>query len=69
MSAIKLYTYSSSKKQYFYMKQKVRDTQTGKEGIIYKISTNISKLPIIEVSFTNLRKGYPLNQQIYLENI
>lgn len=66
---IKIYTYSSSKKQYFYINQKVRDIQTGQEGIIYKISTNLSNEPLIKVSYVNLRKGYPLKQQIYLENI
>ena len=67
--SFKLYTYSETKGQYFYINQKVRDIQTGKEGIIYKISTNISNEPMIEVRYINLRKGYPLNQQVHLEKI
>jgi len=69
MSKIKLYTFSTTKKQYFYINQKVKDIQTGQEGIIYNISSNLSNEIIIKVSYIHFRKGYPSNQQIYLETI
>jgi len=69
MSKIRLYAFSTSKNQYFYINQKVKDLQTGQEGIIYEISDNLSNEIIIKVSYLHVRKGYPLNKQIYLETI
>jgi len=68
--SIKLYIFSESKQDYFYIKEKVFDNKLKKEGIIHKISFGITKIDsIIHVKFPGLRKAYSPKQHIHLDKI
>ena len=66
----RLYIFSDSKKEYFYINQRVRDTTTGQEGMIIKLSNEgLSKEVCITVQYAHMRRSYFPNQQNMLEKI
>lgn len=66
----RLYIFSEQKQEYFYINQLVRDTTTGQEGIIIKLSNEgFSKSVCITVKYAHMRRSYFPNQQIGLEKI
>lgn len=66
----RLFIFSDTKQEYFYINQLVRDTSTGQEGIIKKMSAEgFSNTVAITVKFAQLRKCYFPNQQNVLEKI
>lgn len=67
--SIKLYIYSETKKEYFYINEKVIDNKTGNEGIINKLNLGMSKELIIHVRFPGMRKAYFPNQHNQLDKI
>lgn len=69
MKHLKFYIFSESKNQYFYLKQKVKDTRTTEVGVINRIFNEISSEYIIEVQYKNKRIGYMPKDQQYLENV
>ena len=66
----RLYIFSDKKQEYFYINQAVRDTTTGQEGKIIKLSCEgFSTEVCITVKYAHMRRGYFPNQQIGLEKI
>ena len=70
MTNIRLYIFSDSKQEYFYLNQKVKDTSTEQEGIIIKLaSEGFSTEIVITVKYSHMRRCYFPNQQSILEKI
>ena len=66
-----IYIYSTSKKQFFYISEKVRDIRTNIEGIIVKIYHPLNSINevFIKVKYPNKKIVYNLNNHIHLEKI
>ena len=66
----RLFIFSDSKKEYFYINQLVRDTTTSQEGKIIKLSCEgFSTEVCITIQYAHMRRGYFPNQQYMLEKI
>jgi len=65
-----LYIFSIIKQEYFYINQLVKDTSTGQEGIIIKLSNEgFSKEVCITVKYAHMKRCYFPNQQNVLQKI